>query len=78
MSQKLNLRCFQNENQTLFVSGQKEEASGSTSIPVSDLKVILSLAREQYLKMIDSALPSAATCLTDEPESTATKNSGMD
>ncbi|XP_028281499.1 mdm2-binding protein isoform X2 [Parambassis ranga] len=45
---------------------QKGEASGSPSIPVNDLKVILNLAREQYLKMFDSALPSAATCLTDD------------
>uniref|UniRef100_A0A8C9XTD3 MDM2 binding protein n=1 Tax=Sander lucioperca TaxID=283035 RepID=A0A8C9XTD3_SANLU len=37
---------------------QKEEASASPSIPVNDLKVILSLAREQYLKMTDSTLPS--------------------
>lgn len=54
--------------------GRKQEAS--TSIPVNDLKVILSVAREQYLKMIDSPLPSAATCLTDRQESTAAKNSG--
>ncbi|TMS11268.1 Mdm2-binding protein [Larimichthys crocea] len=56
---------------------QKGEASASTSIPVNDLKVILSQAREQYLKMIDSTLPSAATCLTDRQESTAGKNSGF-
>ncbi|XP_070822737.1 mdm2-binding protein isoform X2 [Chaetodon trifascialis] len=54
---------------------QKQEASVPTSIPVNDLKVIVSVAREQYLKMIDSTLPSAATCLTDRQESTATKNS---
>ncbi|XP_049440741.1 mdm2-binding protein [Epinephelus fuscoguttatus] len=54
---------------------QKEEASASTSIPINDLKVILSLAREQYLKMIDSTLPSAVTCVMDEPESKAAKNS---
>ncbi|TNN79996.1 Mdm2-binding protein [Liparis tanakae] len=55
----------------------KEEASASTSIPISDLKVILSLAREQYLKMIDSTPPSASTCLTDEEEEgTAAKDSG--
>ncbi|KAG7229397.1 hypothetical protein INR49_012788 [Caranx melampygus] len=47
---------------------QKEEASGATSIPINDLKVILNLAREQYLKMIDSTLPSAATCLTRKQE----------
>ncbi|XP_074510299.1 mdm2-binding protein [Sebastes fasciatus] len=56
---------------------QKEEASASTSIPVNDLKVILSLAREQYLKVIDSTLPSAATCLTDDQESTAANASGF-
>ncbi|XP_041798736.1 mdm2-binding protein isoform X2 [Chelmon rostratus] len=54
---------------------RKQEAS--TSIPVNDLMVILSVAREQYLKMIDSPLPSAATCLTDRQESTAAKNSGF-
>ncbi|XP_053182339.1 mdm2-binding protein [Scomber japonicus] len=52
---------------------QKED----TSVPVNDLKTILSLAREQYLKMIDSTLPSAASCLTDDQESLATKNSGF-
>ncbi|XP_038567800.1 mdm2-binding protein isoform X2 [Micropterus salmoides] len=56
---------------------QKEEASASTSIRVNDLKVILSLAREQYLKMIDSTLPSVATCLTDEQEGMAAKSSGF-
>ncbi|XP_070768501.1 mdm2-binding protein [Enoplosus armatus] len=56
---------------------QKEEASAPTSIPINDLKVILSLAREQYLKMIDSTLPSAASCLTGEQEGTAAKNSGF-
>ncbi|XP_032374786.1 mdm2-binding protein [Etheostoma spectabile] len=56
---------------------RKEELSASPSIPVNDLKVILSLAREQYLKMTDSTLPSAATCLTDKQESTAAKNSGF-
>ncbi|XP_059196149.1 mdm2-binding protein [Centropristis striata] len=56
---------------------QREEASASTSVPINDLKAILSLAREQYLKMIDSTLPSAATCLTDEQESSDTKNSGF-
>ncbi|KAL6108958.1 mtbp [Pungitius sinensis] len=64
--------------QTLVVKEylrQKEEASASNSIPVNDLKVILGLARKQYLKMIDSTLPSAATCLTHVEESTAGKNS---
>lgn len=73
--QKLNLIFCQNDNQLLFVCpGQKEETSGSTSIPVNDLKTILSLAREQYLKMIDSTLPSPASCLTDRLENTAATN----
>ncbi|XP_026229026.1 mdm2-binding protein [Anabas testudineus] len=42
---------------------QKQEVS----IPINDLKVILNLAREQYLKIIDSTLPST-TCLTDKQE----------
>ncbi|XP_074539642.1 mdm2-binding protein [Halichoeres trimaculatus] len=53
---------------------QREEAMASTLIPINDLKVILRLAREQYLKMIDSTLPSVATCLTDEQESADSKN----
>ncbi|XP_008295644.1 mdm2-binding protein [Stegastes partitus] len=53
---------------------QKNEASASTSIPVNDLKAILSQAREQYLKMVDSNLPTAATCLKDRQ---AAKNSGF-
>ncbi|XP_041648354.1 mdm2-binding protein isoform X2 [Cheilinus undulatus] len=56
---------------------QKEEVSASTTIPVNDLKLILSLAREQYLKMIDAKLLSAATCLTDEQESKMNKNPGF-
>ncbi|XP_040899340.1 mdm2-binding protein [Toxotes jaculatrix] len=54
---------------------QKEEASASSSIPINDLKVILNLAREQYLKMIDSTLPSVAACLTYEQETA--RNSGF-
>ncbi|XP_047217330.1 mdm2-binding protein [Girardinichthys multiradiatus] len=45
---------------------QSEEVSASCSVPVSDLKAILNLAREQYLKMFDSALQTAAKCLTNE------------
>ncbi|XP_029360608.1 mdm2-binding protein [Echeneis naucrates] len=47
----------------------KEKTTASTSIPINDLKAILSLAREQYLKMTDSTQPSASTCLTYEQES---------
>lgn len=55
---------------------QKEETSGSTSVSVSDLKAILNLARKQYLKMIDSALPSAASCLTDKLGKMTSSNLG--
>ncbi|XP_039868991.1 mdm2-binding protein [Simochromis diagramma] len=47
---------------------------GAASIPVSDLKVILNLARENYLKKADSTLPTAAACLTDNQPS---KSSGF-
>lgn len=46
----------------------------AASIPVSDLKVILNLARENYLKKADSTLPTAAACLTDNQPS---KSSGF-
>lgn len=69
------MRCCQNTNQPVFVfvSGRKREASASTSIPVNDLKAILSLAREQYLKMADTALPSV---MDEEEEPAVEKNSG--
>lgn len=47
---------------------------GAASIPVNDLKVILNLARENYLKKADSTLLSAAACLTDNQPS---KSSGF-
>uniref|UniRef100_A0AAX7VJH4 MDM2 binding protein n=1 Tax=Astatotilapia calliptera TaxID=8154 RepID=A0AAX7VJH4_ASTCA len=47
---------------------------GAASIPVNDLKVILNLARENYLKKADSTLPTAAACLTDNQPS---KSSGF-
>ncbi|CAG6015822.1 unnamed protein product [Menidia menidia] len=47
---------------------QKEEASASNSVPVSDLKDILNLAREQYLRMVDTAPPTDTNCLlTQQP-----------
>nr|XP_020464066.1 mdm2-binding protein [Monopterus albus] len=64
--------------QTLVVKEylrQKEEASASASVPINDLKLILNLAREQYLKMIDSTLPSASGCLANEHETA--KNPGF-
>ncbi|XP_022067401.2 mdm2-binding protein isoform X1 [Acanthochromis polyacanthus] len=53
---------------------QKDEASASTSIHVNNLKAVLNLAREQYLKMVDSTLSTAAACLTKRQAST---NSGF-
>ncbi|XP_036791448.1 mdm2-binding protein isoform X6 [Oncorhynchus mykiss] len=44
---------------------RREEAEKPASIPVNDLKILLSLAREQYLKMHDSTLPKASTLLKD-------------
>ncbi|XP_041758466.2 mdm2-binding protein [Coregonus clupeaformis] len=44
---------------------RREEADKPASIPVNDLKVLLSLAREQYLKMHDSALPKASSLPKD-------------
>ncbi|CAG00004.1 unnamed protein product, partial [Tetraodon nigroviridis] len=54
---------------------QKEETSGSNSVPASELKEVLNLARMQYLKMMDSSLPSAASCF-DINDVTASSNSG--
>ncbi|CAJ1061736.1 mdm2-binding protein isoform X1 [Xyrichtys novacula] len=53
---------------------RKEETAASTSTPINDLKVILNLAREKYLKKIDSTLPSVATCLTEKQESSDVNN----
>ncbi|XP_038153351.1 mdm2-binding protein [Cyprinodon tularosa] len=44
---------------------QKAEASGVCSVPINHLKAILNLAREQYLKIMDSTLPTVATCLSN-------------
>ncbi|CAN9514008.1 unnamed protein product [Ophioblennius macclurei] len=51
-----------------YLKRRGEGASALTSMP-DDLKVILNQAREQYLKMADSSLPTAATCLTDNKDS---------
>uniref|UniRef100_A0AAX7VSM1 MDM2 binding protein n=1 Tax=Astatotilapia calliptera TaxID=8154 RepID=A0AAX7VSM1_ASTCA len=51
-----------------------QEYLRAASIPVNDLKVILNLARENYLKKADSTLPTAAACLTDNQPS---KSSGF-
>ncbi|XP_054898019.1 mdm2-binding protein [Poeciliopsis prolifica] len=45
---------------------QKEETSAPCLVPVNDLKAILNLAREQYLKMFDSTLPVTEKYLTNE------------
>lgn len=55
--------------------GQKEEISGSNSVPASELKEILNLARTQYLKMMDSSLPPAVSYLARH-DVTASSNLG--
>lgn len=65
------MKWKQSQNLPLFLCLEKK---GAASIPVSDLKVILNLARENYLKKADSTLPTAAACLTDNQPS---KSSGM-
>lgn len=55
-------------------AGEREEASGS--VPVHELKAILNVARKQYLEMIDSTLPSVASCLTERLEEAASSGSG--
>ncbi|KAM3615013.1 uncharacterized protein V6R79_022194 [Siganus canaliculatus] len=54
---------------------QKKETSAPVSVPLNDVRTILSLAREQYLKMMDSSLPTAASCL-DGHEQVAAKPPG--
>ncbi|XP_068616526.1 mdm2-binding protein [Brachionichthys hirsutus] len=56
---------------------RKEETSPSGEIPLNDLKFILRRTREKYLKMIDSTLPCAASCMTDELPNTAANNSDL-
>ncbi|KAM4633825.1 mdm2-binding protein [Polymixia lowei] len=66
--------------QTLVVKEclrRRVEAPTSATIPVNDLKVLLSLAREQYLKMNDATLPSAASCLPGDQENTASRTSEL-
>ncbi|XP_047455808.1 mdm2-binding protein [Mugil cephalus] len=53
---------------------QKQKDEASTSIPINDLKAVLNLAREQYLKMVDSTLPAAESCLA---ESQGSQHSGF-
>ncbi|KAM4735317.1 mdm2-binding protein isoform 2-T2 [Anableps anableps] len=52
---------------------QKEETSALCSVPVNDLKALLNLAREQYLKMFDSTLPSAEKYLRNEQPAECTE-----
>lgn len=59
-------------------AGEREETPGSTSVPVHELMAILNAARKQYLEVIDSSLPSVASCLTERLEEEATSDtSGM-
>ncbi|KAJ8394652.1 hypothetical protein AAFF_G00044550 [Aldrovandia affinis] len=45
---------------------RREKANKPASVPVNNLKVLLRLAREQYLKMHDSNLPKAAPLLEEK------------
>ncbi|XP_064194456.1 mdm2-binding protein isoform X1 [Anguilla rostrata] len=51
---------------------RREEVQKPASVPVNDLKVLLSLARKQYLQMHDSRLPKAARLL-EEKENCSSK-----
>ncbi|XP_051575716.1 mdm2-binding protein-like [Myxocyprinus asiaticus] len=42
----------------------REEAQKPAAIPVNELKALLSLAREQYLKIHNSTLPRASECMS--------------
>ncbi|XP_034031115.1 mdm2-binding protein isoform X2 [Thalassophryne amazonica] len=55
----------------------RRKKDASTTIPVNDLKVLLNLAREQYLKMTDSSLSPSASCLTDDQKRATSENSGF-
>ncbi|XP_061076173.1 mdm2-binding protein isoform X2 [Conger conger] len=45
---------------------RREQKQKPASVPVNDLKVLLSLARKQYLEMHDSCLPKAALLLKEK------------
>ncbi|XP_061631815.1 mdm2-binding protein isoform X3 [Phyllopteryx taeniolatus] len=71
----LSLPCLQGDGllkreqkvaqvQTLVLKEYFRQKEKSSLVPSNDLKAILSMAREQYLKMIDSKLPRASA-LTD-------------
>ncbi|XP_048882370.1 mdm2-binding protein isoform X2 [Brienomyrus brachyistius] len=49
---------------------RREESLNPVSIPVTDLKVLLRLAREQYLMMHDARLPRAATLIAEKENHT--------
>ena len=67
----------------LVCSGRRLAGSQTpNTVPVNDLRALLSLAREQYLQIHQPGPPSAAPCLPEEqqnqvnPSTTATKASG--
>ncbi|XP_030639122.1 mdm2-binding protein [Chanos chanos] len=47
---------------------RRQEAKKPAAVPVNDLKVLLSLAREQYLTMHEARLPRTSECLPVEKE----------
>ncbi|XP_068179800.1 mdm2-binding protein [Antennarius striatus] len=56
---------------------QRDATTSETDIPVNDLKLLLNMTREKYLKMTDSTQPSTASHVTDEVESTSANNSDL-
>lgn len=56
---------------------RREAALESSVVPVSEMKALLNMAREQCLKVMDSTLPSASTCLTYDHGGAATQCSGF-
>ncbi|KPP78681.1 mdm2-binding protein-like [Scleropages formosus] len=57
---------------------RREEAQKSPSVPVNDLKVLLGLAREQYLKMHDNNLPRTKLLTLEERKQPTSVEQEMD
>ncbi|KAI4871608.1 hypothetical protein NFI96_018584 [Prochilodus magdalenae] len=49
--------------------GRRQQAQKPAAAPLNDLKVLLNLAREQYLSMQTSTLPKASECVPTEKDS---------
>lgn len=51
---------------------RREGRSESAAVPITELRALLNLSREQCLKVIDSSLPSISSALTDDRGRAAT------